>query len=196
MPRLWSSSSALVGDHAKEIQTLIDVKAGLTQFHQSVDYPKDFGERARSWSGACFEKGLSQRAHWIAEFKDFPKHDIFNGVTSFKIDDGWLWKLRYVEGMKGVTPLLRTDNPKATAKPANVNESTISWAYDRPAGGRTFNFTGGHLHNSFSQEGYRRYLVNGILWSAGVEVPKEGAKVDLDAKVLDAALAPKPAAKK
>jgi hypothetical protein len=162
---------------------------GLVQFHQSADYPKDFGPRARGWAGGCWEKGLSGRAHWITEFKDFPKHPITQGVEPFKIDDGWLFKLHFTEGLKGITPLLRTDDPKAKAKP-KPEESTVAWAYEREAG-RSFTFTGGHLHASFHQPGYRKFLVNGVLWSAGMDVPQDGANVAIDAKEIDAVLAPK-----
>jgi hypothetical protein len=66
----------------------------------------------------------------------------------------------------------------------------VAWAYERPEGGRAFTFTGAHLHASFAEEGYRRLLTNGILWSAGIEVPKEGAKVELDAAALPSYLKP------
>jgi type 1 glutamine amidotransferase len=184
---------AILKDHAAQLQKLLDAKCGLTQFHQTADYPKDFGDRARSWSGAAWEKGMSQRAHWVAEFKDFPAHPIFNGVNSFKIDDGWLWNLHYVNDAKTITPLLRTTNPKATAKPKSDLETVISWTYQRADGGRSFTFTGGHLHASFAQEGYRRFLVNGILWSAGLAVPETGAPVMLQEKSLDKYLTAKPA---
>ena len=69
------------------------------------------------------------------------------------------------------------------------------WAYERPDSGRAFNFTGTHLHASYAEEGYRRLLTNGILWTAKIEIPKAGAKVDLDAKKLPEYLQ-KPPAKK
>jgi hypothetical protein len=93
--------------------------------------------------------------------------------------------------MKGVTPLLKTWNPKAATKPTGA-QNVVSWAYERPEGGKTFNFTGAHLHASFAEEGYRRFLVNGILWSAGLDVPKAGAKVELDASELPKYLKPAP----
>ena len=46
-------------------------------------------------------------------------------------------------------------------------------------GGRSFTFTGGHLHESFAEEGYRKFLVNGILWSANLKIPADGAPVKL-----------------
>jgi hypothetical protein len=60
-------------------------------------------------------------------------------------------------------------------------------------GVRTHRRGGVHLHASFAEAGYRRFLVNGILWTAGVEVPKGGAKVELDAQTLPGYLKAKPA---
>jgi hypothetical protein len=96
-------------------------------------------------------------------------------VKPFKIDDGYLFKNTFVPEMKGVTPVLRTWNPKAAAKPVG-GQDFVAWAYDRPEGGRSFTFTGAHLHASFAEEGYRRLLVNAILWAAGFDVPKAGRR--------------------
>jgi len=172
--------TVLKEDRLKQLQKLADDGVGIVQLHQVADYPKELGDKARSMFGAAFEKGYSLRAHWIEEFKQFPEHPIFNGVTSFKIDDGWLWKHRFAPDMKGVTPLLRTVNPKSKDDP-KADAAIISWAFERAGGGRSFTFTGGHLHKSLAEEGYRRFLVNGILWSAKVDVPKSGAPVALNA---------------
>jgi hypothetical protein len=161
------------------IQRLADAGVGLVQLHQVDDYPVDLGDRARGLMGAAWEKGYSQRAHWVSRFQGFPDHPIFRGVTPFTIDDGWLFKLRFTPGMKGVTPLLRTLAPKNPVARQVGNEDVVSWAYERPGGGRSFTFTGGHLHRSLAEEGYRRFLVNGILWSADVEIPTTGAPVAL-----------------
>lgn len=187
--------AVLAGDRIAQVQKLIDSGVGLVQLHQVPDVPKDFGDRARAWSGAAWEKGYSQRAHWVAEFQSFPDHPVFRGVTPFVIDDGWLFKLRFAEGLKGVTPLLRTPNPKAKEKQTGTDD-IVAWVFERPGDGRTFSFTGGHLHSSLAQEGYRRFLVNGILWAAHVEVPGRGAKVDLNAADLPKYRAQPPAAKK
>lgn len=164
-----------------EVEKMMAAGVGLIQLHQVIDYPTDLGERARAYAGGAWEKGRSARAHWVSEFDSFGTHPIMRGVKPFKLDDGWLTKLRFVEGMKGVTPLLKTVSPKA--KPAGDND-IVAWAYDRPNGGRTFNFTGAHLHSSFGEEGYRRFLVNGVLWAAKHEVPETGAPVKLDPATL------------
>ncbi len=164
----------------KLVQTikLAEDGVGLVMLHQGVDIPVDFGDRMKDWMGAAWEKGYSQRAHWVAEHKDLPNHPITRGVKPFKIDDGYLYKLRFVADMTGVAPLLRTVSPKA--KEAKLDDAAIvSWAFERDGGGRSFAFTGGHLHASFAEEGYRRFLTNGILWSAKVEIPAAGAPVSL-----------------
>jgi type 1 glutamine amidotransferase len=174
----------LKGDRLKEIDALAQAGVGLVMLHQGVDVPKDRGAAMQTWVGAAFEKGPSQRAHWITEFTQFPAHPITRGVKPFKIDDGWLYKLRFVDAMQGVTPLLRTVSPKATN--AKLDDGAIvSWAYERKDKGRAFAFTGAHLHASLAEEGYRRFLTNGILWSAHVEIPAAGAPVALTTEQLN-----------
>ena len=100
-----------------------------------------------------------------------------------------------------MTPLLRTVNPKGAAKAAD-DVAIVAWAYERGVGqastvkfARAFTFTGGHLQASLAEEGYRRFLVNGILWSANVNVPATGAPVKLEAADLPKYLTPPPAKK-
>ncbi len=185
----------LTGDRAAEVQKLVDAGVGLVQLHQVADYPKDFGERARAWAGGAWEAGTGRRAHWVHTFKTFPDHPVCRGVAPFTIDDGWLYQNRFAEGKAGVTPILRTVNPKEKGSEAD-DGAVVAWAFERPGGaGRSFTFTGAHLHASFAEEGYRRLLVNGILWSAGLDVPAVGATVKLDAAALPGYLTPPPAEK-
>lgn len=129
------------------------------------------------------------RGHWDWGFDSFADHPISRGVTPFRENDGFLYKLRFVEGMKGITPLLRTHPPKGELR---GSEDVVSWAYQRPDGGRSFVFTGGHLHESWGLEGLRKFVANGILWTAGLEVPSGGAPVSLEAADLKLHLDPIP----
>ena len=168
--------AVLKEDRLAQVQKLADGGAGLVFFHQTVDFPKDLNERARGWTGGVFEKGHSQRAHWISEFKTFPEHAVCRGVTPFKIDDGWLYKLRFVPEKKGITPILRTTSPRTPDADKTSDDAVVAWTFERPGGGRSFSFTGAHLHASFAEEGYRRLLVNAILWTAGADVPATGSR--------------------
>src|SRR5205814_7037706 len=72
--------------------------------------------------------------------------------------------------------LRKTDDAKKHSGRAEV----LAWAYQRPRGGRSFAITTPHSHEDWADEGLRRLVVNGILWTAKVEIPKGGAKVALD----------------
>ena len=85
----------------------------------------------------------------------------------------------------GVTPILQAlppDNSRGTADAKKFlgRIETVAWAYERKDGGRAFGFTGGHNHHNWADENFRRTVVNAILWSAKVDVPEGGAKVDFD----------------
>ena len=184
----------LDGKHRQQFQQLVDQGAGVVALHQGVDLPAELHEAGREWFGAVWEKGYSQRAHWVHKYEMFPEHPVTRGVTPFSIDDGYLFRLRFVPDLKGVTPILRTVSPTKPVKIQDGSEDIVGWTYDRPKGGRTFAFTGGHLHRSLAEEGYRRLLTNGILWAAKANVPAGGAPVALDPASLELP-APKPAAK-
>ena len=74
---------------------------------------------------------------------------------------------------KGVTPLLRTLPPKAPAGKFTDDDGIVGWAYERPGGGRSFAFTGCHIHASFGLDGFRfahaaRYLGEEFLVVGGL----------------------------
>jgi type 1 glutamine amidotransferase len=74
------------------------------------------------------------------------------------------------------------DNPKRTelmeGTPSNANNGAprpVSWVYERPDGGRSFVWGGSDFHdNMHNVADYRRYLLNGIIWTAKIDVPAEG----------------------
>lgn len=138
---------------------------GLVHLHQMVDYPKPVADRARALLGGVWIKGAGARGHWDGVFETFPEHPITRGVTPFKENDGYLYKTSFVEGLQGLTPLLRTSPPNARLK---GEEDVVAWAYERPGGGRSFVFTGHHEHKLWSVGGMRRFTLNGILWAAKV----------------------------
>jgi trehalose utilization protein len=182
----------LTAERLERIEKLAAKGVGIVHLHQVIDYPKDSVERVLPWLGGVYVPGASARGHWDGVFKEFVEHPVTRGVTPFTENDGFLYKLRFVEGLKGVTPLLRTSPPKGALK---GSEDIVSWTYARPDGGRSFVFTGCHLHETWGLEGMRRFVANGILWSAGLEVPAGGAPVELDPAELKLNLDPKPAKK-
>jgi type 1 glutamine amidotransferase len=177
-------------EHMATLQKLMDQGAGFVNLHYAVDYPPQQGETILNWMGGYYDAAISINPHWTADFRALPEHSIARGVRPFSINDEWYYNMRFIDGQKNVTPILTATPPDNTRKTADAQkylgrEEILAWAYDRPKGGRGFGFTGGHDHKNWGDENFRRLVVNAILWSAQVEVPKEGAKVELDPAELD-----------
>jgi type 1 glutamine amidotransferase len=169
-------------DHTDEIQKLMDAGVGFVNLHYAVEYPKAHSDRVLNWLGGYYETGYSTNPHWKADFKSFPKHPVTQGVRPFAIQDEWYYNMRFDPGMKGVTPILKATPPDntrrtAAAKEHEGREEILAWTFDRPNGGRSFGFTGAHFHRNWGEDNFRRLVVNAILWTAKLEVPKEGAQV-------------------
>jgi hypothetical protein len=176
--------------HMDEVQKLMDAKVGFVNLHYAVEYPKKEGETVLGWLGGYYETGYSINPHWDADYKKLPEHPITRGVKPFAIRDEWYYCMRFAPDMKGVTPIMKATPPNDTRKTEETKkhpdrEEITAWAFERPNGGKSFGFTGAHFHKNWGDENFRRVVVNAILWSAGLEVPKEGAKVELDAAELN-----------
>ncbi len=172
-------------EHQEVVQKLIDQGVGFVNLHYAVEYPKSKSDHVLQWLGGYYETNFSTNPHWDADFKKFPEHEITRGVKPFKIRDEWYFNIRFAPESKKVTPILVATPPDnvrgtAAAKEHPGREEVVAWAFERDKGGRSFGFTGGHTHANWGDESFRRLVVNAILWSAHVEVPKDGAKVEFD----------------
>ena len=83
---------------------------------------------------------------------------------------------------------------KVKDKNKKISDYDIGWVYERPDGGRSFGFVGGHFHANFGIKPFRQAVVNGILWTARLEVPEDGAPCAITPKDME--LAPDPLKKK
>lgn len=202
---------ALKGNHLEELGKVMAKGAGLATIHYAVEPTIEKGEKEfLAWQGGAFEVNWSVNPHWDADFKTLPKHPITNGVKPFKTNDEWYFHLRFVDGMKGVTPILsaiapdstmdrpdghHSGNPAVRKSVANKESQVVSWAYVRPDGGRGFGFTGGHNHLGWKNEDQRKLVLNAILWVAKVPVPKNGVESTVTDEDLMKNLDPKPVKK-
>ncbi len=179
-----------------KMKSLMDAGTGFVMLHQSVDVPEDHAEELKSWLGAVWTKDIGSRGHWDMDFAEFPTHPATRGVTAFAAPgDGWLFNLHFAPG---ATPLLTGKVPDkarttADAKAHADRAEVIGWSYERPNGGRSFAFTGCDLHKNWLVESQRRFVINGILWAAKVEVPAAGAPVAMTPAQISTNMDAKPA---
>ncbi len=112
-----------------------------------------------------------------------PQHPILTGIGDFHALDEWYYAL---DQAPGIHPLLRA---KIDGK-----DETVAWSLERADGGRAFGFVGLHFHSNWQLPEYRRFVVQGVLWSLKQPVPAGGVNVDIDPQLLalDGALPPLP----
>ncbi len=198
---------AIKPERLKVMRGLMEKGVGLGCAHYGVEVPKgEPGDALLAWIGGYFEMFWSVNPHWVADFQTFPKHPITRGVKPFKINDEWYYHMRFPQGMKDVIPILtalpsketlsgpdgpHSGNPAVREAIAKGEPQHLMWCIKRPDGGRGFGFTGGHFHKNWEDENFRKLVLNAILWSAKVKVPKEGVQSTFTAEQFKANQDPK-----
>jgi type 1 glutamine amidotransferase len=184
----------LLNPYLKEFDKLMRQGIGLACIHYGVEVPKGApGNYFLKWIGGYFETNWSVNPHWVANFTTFPKHPVASGVGPFSINDEWYYHMRFREAMSGVTPILsslpsestlrrkdgpHSNNPDVRNSVLKRKEAQhVAWVYQRGKdynNGRGFGFTGGHNHANWGSENFRKLVLNGIAWTANIDIPDIG----------------------
>lgn len=180
---------AIQEDHMKVIDGLAAKGVGLGFAHYGVEVPKgDPGDAMHRWVGGYYEHQYSVNPMWSPEFSSFPVHPVTRGVKPFSVRDEWYFNMRWAPEAKSVThilvakpsdqvrngPYVYPPGPYAHIQADKGRDETMMWVFERPDGGRGFGFTGGHRHLNWGNENFRKVVLNGLLWLAKVEVPRDG----------------------
>jgi type 1 glutamine amidotransferase len=88
-------------------------------------------------------------------------------------------------------PYVWPAGPYPHIQAAKGRKETMMWAIERSDGGRGFGFTGGHFHDNWANDNFRKTILNALVWVAKGEVPKNGVESRVSAADLDANLDPK-----
>lgn len=177
-------------ERASRMQSLVDAGVGLVMIHQAVDFPNEYAKQGREWLGGVYLTGKSGRGHWPSRHVDFPEHPITRGVASWQINDGWLNGIQFVDKMEGITPLVWSSKDYEEGR-SGIDGHIVSWAYQRPDGGRSFSFSGLDAHSAWDLPGMRQLMVNGVLWSARIEIPEKGAPCQIEKAELQSMQTPR-----
>jgi type 1 glutamine amidotransferase len=171
-----SQHPMIQGNHLEVLGKLMQKGVGLVCLHYAVEVPREKGgPELLEWIGGFYERPLSKNPiNDVAVTQASPQHPISRGWKSFQGKDEWYYKISFRPDDKRLTPILTTMLPKEAPE-----RETIAWAVERADGGRGFGFTGAHFHDNWGIPDFRRMVVNAILWSAKVAVPRGGAKCDL-----------------
>jgi putative membrane-bound dehydrogenase-like protein len=206
----------LVMNRVPEFDQVMRRGVGLACLHYAVEVPiGPAGKGMLAWMGGYFETNWSVNPHWTPSFEVFPEHPAAGGLEPFSVNDEWYFHMRFVENEEGVTPILtapapaetmargdgaHSGNPAVREAVAAGKKQHVAWTYQRGedyGNGRGFGFTGLHYHWNLEDDHFRKTVLNGVAWSAGLEVPEVGidsprpSRAYLEASI-DAVMADKP----
>jgi type 1 glutamine amidotransferase len=200
---------AIQRDHMKVIDALAAKGVGLGFAHYGVEVPAGPpGEAMQRWIGGYYETNFSVNPMWKPAFDALPNHPVTRGVRPFGTHDEWYFNMRWTSdaaAMARVMPILTSKPSDEVRKGPYVSPAgpyphiiadsgkveTMMWVFERPGGGRSFGFTGGHTHANWGDVDQRKVVLNALLWIANVDVPAHGVEDGITAADLTVNLDPK-----
>ncbi len=196
---------AIQGARLRLLERLIERGAGFGVMHYACEVPKDRGGREfLEWLGGYYEDRYSCNPMWTPDFLRFPDHPVTHGLRPFAIKDEWYFNLRWREDPAGITPILVAKpsdqvrdgpyvwpaGPYPHVQARKGEDEVLMWVQER-SGRRAFGFTGGHFHDNWGDDNFRKVILNALVWVSGLEVPPEGVASRLPAGALRQNLDPK-----
>jgi mannose-6-phosphate isomerase-like protein (cupin superfamily)/type 1 glutamine amidotransferase len=179
----YAKMSHVLDDEPRRMamERLMSNGAGLIALHQASTVPSQASIIPMAdWLGGV-RFGMADRTTEIAQMQisGAGKNPIANGLKPFELLDEFYPTLTFSKTDK-VTPILsakvhiqtRNNKPVFEEPPA---DHISAWAAERPNGGRSFAFTGGHYLLTLDQPQIRDMLLNAILWTSKRDVPLAGA---------------------
>jgi len=98
-------------------------------------------------------------------------HPVMRGWNTFTLRDEPYTKNYF--GLEGLAPGV-SSFASAQYPPTDPRSEIIAWGISRNDGGRGMGVTMPHFYRNWERDELRKFIMNGIVWSAGLEVPKKG----------------------
>jgi len=180
---IYADGTSVIRSGWEKMDQLVKKGVGVLFMHYAVHPGIKEGEQYFTpWIGGYFRNGFSVNPFWRADIKPLKGHETARGVGEIKAVDEFYFNIKYHEKM---IPLgSATPNPKnlhhinnlwtKAGYEAKGKSQALLWGHVRPNGSRGAGFTGGHYHRNWAIEGYRKLILNTIVWVAGGKVPEGG----------------------
>jgi hypothetical protein len=99
------------------------------------------------------------------------EHPVTRGIGDFRARDEFYYRLKFARPPARIQPVLQVQ--------IDGQPETVAWAWERPAGGRSFGFSGLHFHENWERIEYRRLVAQATLWTMRLPIPDKGLAVPL-----------------
>ncbi len=167
-------------EHLKLIQRQIDRGCGFLTFHFSTFAPDKYSQQIMDWSGGYFDWEENGLRRWYSAIKTakapiqlpHPEHATCRGINPFELREEFYFNLRFQPDDPKLTPLFEV--PQLDGR--NENGNVVAWVKERSNGGRGFGTTCGHYYENWQNDSFRKFILNAIAWTAGLDVPEQGVQ--------------------
>ncbi|MGE9266974.1 MAG: ThuA domain-containing protein [Verrucomicrobiales bacterium] len=191
-------------ERRKLIDQLAKRGGGIMMMHYAVQCAdgETAGDAFREWIGGAYETGFSVNPIWEADYRKFPEHPVARGLKPFKIKDEWYFSIRFPKNKEGIQnilvatpsdetrdgPYVHPKGPYKHIQERKGEAETMMWCKERADGGRGVGFTGGHFHENWGHDDFRKAALNAMLWICKMEVPENGVESEVTEDDLKANL--------
>jgi len=151
---------------------------------QAADLPPSGDHPLLHWMGGYFSTGGAKHHKSVARVfpsvtitPAAPAHPICRGWKAFTLPEEPYYNNYFgPDGNRmaaGVTALATAMLPPEAPK-----SEVVAWSVERGDGGRGFAVVMPHFYKTWKDDDFRRFALNGIVWSAKLAVPKGGVRTD------------------
>lgn len=153
---------------------LVDAGAGVVILHYA-SWAENWAARRYylEWTGGLWVQMASRNPSddWSIALVN-ATHPVLRGVEPWTYRDE-IFSRYFLPNDARRTDLL-VGTPAADRE--GMGPQTVAWAYERDGGGRGLVFGGVDYHDNMLVDEYRQFLLNGIVWAAGLDVPTGGVQ--------------------
>jgi hypothetical protein len=177
------------GPQRRQVEEMMKRGVGLTAIHWGTGAETPEGGPWLQALGGWFNAETDGFSRYLIQTSPLRQvdrtHPVCRGWNDFDLHEEYYFKLCFL--------------PEAQPVMATIIEGKdypIGWVYERPhsQGGRSFGFVGGHFHDNFGIPAFRQAVVNGVLWTAHLDIPVGGAPIAITSQDME--LPPEGPAKK
>ena len=172
--------------HLAALRKHFEAGKGLVVIHWAIEPAEpELAKLLDDALGGRFELNWSVNPVWKMTQPIIASHPVTRGVAPFEVEEEFYYHLRL---RADVTPVLqalppasslgadgvRSGNPTVRKELADKVPQTLAWVVENSNKSRGFGFSGGHYFRNWATPGFRQLVLNGIVWTAGIEVPAQG----------------------
>jgi type 1 glutamine amidotransferase len=173
-----------------DLSNMMERGCGIVCIHYATgllgqDVSKDGSHPLLQWMGGYFANRSCPHHESIARIYPeatitpaAPEHPVCRGWKEFTLNDE-----PYINNYFGPDDNQPAPNVTILATsmlpPDQPHKEAVAWCVARRDGGRGFGLVMPHFFKNWNQDNLRKFILNGIVWTAKREIPQEGLQTTL-----------------